>query len=119
MVEGWEGIRESLSWVRKWYSSSSGDYSKLTANGGGPYGTDETISIDGATIVAAIRHERNTNVVVYTSIVDIFSNQLCLGVKNDGTVIVKISGANGANSLTGDQIPDGVPGVLSLRRKRR
>jgi hypothetical protein len=79
--------------------------------------TNDTIKINGATIVTAvkpIRHEISDG--GWCSIVDFFYDQLCLGIKNNtGQVTVKISGASGANSTwTSTAVIPEEPGVLTL-----
>jgi len=78
----------------------------------------EPIPIDGATIVTAVKPVRNSWGTSWTSIVDIFYNQLSLGIRNDtGRVMVRVS-EDEKNHLwvapEATAIPDGEAGILSL-----
>ena len=84
------------------------------SNGG--HGTT-AIPINGATIVTAIMTQRNDISAGWISVVDIFYDQLCIGVANDtGQVKVKINGASAANSTWTSTavIPEFERGVLTL-----
>jgi hypothetical protein len=96
----------------KWYEGSYDDHTRLTHKNGG-YG-DTPIPINGATIVTAVKPERHAE-GNWSLVVDVFYDQLCLGVHNQtGRVQVKISGAGGNNpTWQGDVIPEEA-GVLSL-----
>lgn len=76
----------------------------------GPW--SEVIPVDGATIVTAIHPIRYKDWGQHwTPVVDIFFDQLVLGVKNDtGQVQIRLVGGHTAN---GDIIPE-EPGILSL-----
>jgi hypothetical protein len=79
----------------------------------------DSIPIDGATIVTAVKPVRNDSGGGWNSIVDVFYDQLCLGILNSsGRVIVKVTGEDGSNHLwtapEDTAIPDGEAGVLSL-----
>jgi hypothetical protein len=100
----------------KWMQNLRDTSDRLRQDAGG-YG-DTPISIDGATIVTAINPIRHASGNPWTSIVDIFYDQLCIGVLNEtGQIKVKVSGANGANPIwtsAADKILPEEPGVLSL-----
>jgi hypothetical protein len=98
----------------KWLDNHASSFDRLTHNSGN---NANPIPINGATVVTAIKHDRNdVNGNPWTSIVDIFYDQLAIGVRNDtGQITVKVTGANAANHLwLGPVLPDGEAGVLSL-----
>ena len=100
----------------KWYSNKyvTGD---MMRHDSGNHATNETITINGATIVTAVKPAR-TNDGNWCLVVDIFYDQLCLGVENKtGQVRVKVSGASGANHQwlsAADKVIPEEPGVLTL-----
>lgn len=100
----------------KWMESKRDTSDRLRHPNGG-YG-NTPMPINGATIVTAIKPTRHASGNPWTSIVDIFYDQLCIGVLNEtGQIKVKISGANGANPIwtsAGDKILPEEPGVLTL-----
>jgi hypothetical protein len=100
----------------KWMENLRDTSDRLRHDSGG-HGTTP-ISINGATIVTAIKPTRHASGNPWTSIVDIFYDQLCIGVLNEtGQIKVKISGANGANPIwtsAADKVLPEEPGVLSL-----
>jgi len=99
----------------KWYEVTWARRDRLT-HSSSPYAA--SIPINGATIVTAIKPVRGTGGDPWNSIVDIFYDQLCIGVHNEtGRIKVKVSGENAANpiwtSATDKVIPEEA-GVLSL-----
>ncbi len=100
----------------KWIENKR-DTSDRGRHPNGAYGTTP-IPINGATIVTAIKPTRHPSGNPWTSIVDIFYDQLCLGIMNEtGQVKVKVSGSNGANPIwtsAADKVVPEEPGVLSL-----
>jgi len=100
----------------KWMQNLNDTSDRLRHDSGG-HG-DTPIPINGATIVTAIRPIRHASGDPWTSIVDIFYDQLCIGVMNEtGQIKVKISGANGANPIwtsAEDKVLPEEPGVLTL-----
>ncbi len=97
----------------KWYSNKYVT-ADMMRHDSGNHGAGTSIPINGATIVTAVKPERHVD-GAWCLVVDIFYDQLCLGVRNsDGAVQVKINGASGANSTwSGGVIPE-EPGVLTL-----
>ncbi|MBW7998470.1 MAG: hypothetical protein FVQ81_18240, partial [Candidatus Glassbacteria bacterium] len=97
----------------KWYSNKYATYDAMVSDLG-EHAAGTSIPISGATIVTAVKPERYAN-GNWCLVVDIFYDQLCLGINNvSGQVTVKVSGASGANhTWTGGVIPE-EPGVLSL-----
>jgi len=98
----------------KWMENKRDTSDRLRHDSGG-HGTTP-IPINGATIVTAIKPTRHASGNPWTSIVDIFYDQLCMGVMNEtGQVKVKVSGANAANPIwtSSNTLPE-EPGVLSL-----
>ncbi|MFC1601438.1 PASTA domain-containing protein [Candidatus Sumerlaeota bacterium] len=97
----------------KWYSNDKATDDGMVSDLG-QYAAGTNIPINGATIVTAVRPERYAD-GNWCLVVDIFYDQLCLGINNQsGAVTVKVSGASGANhTWTGGVIPE-EPGVLSL-----
>jgi hypothetical protein len=98
----------------KWMENMRDTSDRLRHNSGGHGNTP--IPINGATIVTAIKPIRHASGEPWTSIVDIFYDQLCIGVRNsDGGVKVKISGQNGGNPIWNSpgKLPE-EPGVLTL-----
>jgi len=72
----------------KWYSNSSAT-SDVMRHNDGPFAAP--IPIDGATIVTAIKPIRGAGGDPWNSVVDIFYDQLCIGVHNGtGRIKVKI-----------------------------
>ena len=98
----------------KWMENLRDTSDRLRHNSGG-HGTTP-ISINGATIVTAIKPTRHASGNPWTSIVDVFYDQLCMGMMNEtGQIKVKISGANAANPIwTSTATLPEEPGVLSL-----
>lgn len=73
--------------------------------------TNTAIAVNGASIVLAVKPERNANGDPWTSLVDVFYNRLVLGIRNStGNVVVYRNGT----LITGPVIPDGQATVLSL-----
>ncbi|NQT38760.1 MAG: hypothetical protein HQ581_14795, partial [Planctomycetes bacterium] len=98
----------------KWMENLRDTSDRLRHDSGG-HGTTP-IPITGATIVTAIKPTRHASGNPWTSIVDVFYDQLCIGVRNEtGEIKVKISGDNGANPIwtSSSTLPE-EPGVLSL-----
>ena len=98
----------------KWMENHRDTSDRLRHNSGG-HGTT-AIPINGATIVTAIKPTRYAGTDPWMSIVDIFYDQLCLGVYNQtGVIKVKISGANAANPIwTSTAVIPEERGVLTL-----
>ena len=98
----------------KWMENHRVTSDRLRHNSDG-HGTT-AIPINGATIVTAIKPTRYPGGDPWMSIVDIFYDQLCIGVHNEtGVIKVKISGANGANPIwTSTAVIPEEPGVLTL-----
>ena len=100
----------------KWAENKRDTSDRLRHDSGG-HGTTE-IPISGATIVTAIKPTRHASGNPWTSIVDIFYDQLCIGVMNEtGQIKVKVSGANAANPIwtsAADKVLPEAPGVLTL-----
>ena len=70
------------------------------------------ITVNGATVVVAVKPTRNGTGTSWTSVVDIFYDRLLLGVKNDtGLVCVR---RNGSLDLSSTAIPDGQITILTL-----
>ncbi len=70
------------------------------------------IACEGASIVVAVKPERNGVAASWTSIVDVFYNQLVLGLRNDtGKVCVWRKGSLDESAAA---IPDGQTTILSL-----
>ena len=86
----------------------------------GNHAPGANIPINGATIVTAVKHTRIPGApgAPWNSIVDVFYDQLCMGIDNiTGRVKVKVSGANGGNptwTSAADKVIPEEPGVLSL-----
>ena len=101
----------------KWMENHRDTSDRLRHNSG-EYLAGENITINGATIVTAIKPTRHASGDPWTSIVDVFYDQLCIGVWNEtGQIKVKISGANGANPIwtsAADKVLPEEPGVLTL-----
>jgi hypothetical protein len=98
----------------KWYSNRYTTADMMRHNSGNH---TNAITIDGATIVTAVKPERNPtqDSQPWDSIVDCFYDQLCLGIDNiSGQVKVKINGASGQNSTWGGGVIPEEPGVLTL-----
>jgi len=80
----------------------------------------DPIPIDGATIVVAVKPLRHSfGGEPWNSIVDLFYDQLCIGISNQtGLVKVKVADSRGTNPTwtapQGTAIPDGEAGVLSM-----
>ena len=101
----------------KWYSNKYVT-ADMMRHDSGNHAAGTSITINGATIVTAVKPERNPTQgsQPWDSIVDIFYDQLCLGIDNiSGQIKVKISGANGANPIwTSTAVIPEEPGVLTL-----
>jgi hypothetical protein len=94
---------DGVNWVNNSYSSGTGFLQGHYTN---------AIPINGASIVVAIDPTRNTSSTPWTSVVDIFYNQLVLGVHNDtGQVVVRSKTALYNSTAT---IADGQKTILSL-----
>jgi len=104
LVEESSGVK----WMRNTYAPSTG-----LRHQNSPY--TEEIWIDGATIVTAVKPVRfEEGGEPWNSIVDIFYNQLCIGVSNvTGRVKVFIAGTLWT-APEDTAIPDGEAGVLSM-----
>ncbi len=89
-------------WVR--HTFADGDGFRL-----GTYSSP--IAVNGATVVVAVKPQRNNNGDPWTSLVDIFYNRLVLGIRNStGAIVVFRNGTQYA----GPVIPEGQATVLSL-----
>lgn len=109
----------------KWYRNvlipiDPGWRADMMRHNSGNHAAGANIPINGATIVTAVKHTRLPGAPgqPWNSIVDIFYDQLVLGIDNPtGRVKVKIAGASGSNhtwtSAVDKVIPE-EPGVLSL-----
>ncbi len=122
-VDTWDGFsRRSGNAVvvdlggEKWMENKRDTSDRLRDDRGG-FGSTP-MPINGATIVTAIKPTRHASGNPWTSIVDIFYDQLCIGVLNEtGQIKVKISGANSANPIwtsSAENVVPESPGVLSL-----
>ena len=101
----------------KWYSNKYATADMMRSDTGN-HAAGTSIPINGATIVTAVKPERNPTQgsQPWDSIVDVFYDQLCLGIDNiTGVIKVKISGANGANPIwTSTAVIPEELGVLTL-----
>jgi len=101
-----------VKWMRNTYAPSTG-----LSHVDNPF--TEPVWIDGATIVTAVRPIRHPDGGPWYSIIDLFYDQLCMGIHNQtGRVQVKITDSSGSNHLwTAPEetaILDGEGGVLSM-----
>ena len=110
LVEEFNGVK----WMRNTYTPSTG-----LRHVNSPF--TEAIWIDGATIVTAVKPVRSAEGgEPWNSIVDIFYDQLCIGISNQtGRVKVKVTDDIGIQNhlWTAPEetaIPDGEAGVLSM-----
>jgi len=109
LVEEFNGVK----WMMNTYTPSTG-----LEHQNSPY--TEAIWIDGATIVTAVKPVRSAGGEPWNSIVDIFYDQLCIGISNQtGLVKVKVTDdlepPNHTWTAPEDTaIPDGEAGVLSM-----
>ncbi|MBW8014971.1 MAG: hypothetical protein FVQ82_02215 [Planctomycetes bacterium] len=123
-VETWDGFTKSHGAPtvvelggEKWYSNLKATTFDGMVHNSGDHAAGTSIPINGATIVTAVKPEReDVGDGGWCSIVDIFYDQLCMGIKNQtGEVKVKISGASGSNhTWTSTALIPEEPGVLTL-----
>jgi hypothetical protein len=111
-------VVETISGV-KWEKNVRANYSEVppptvhTRQDGFRFGGDYAAPIpaDGASVVTVVRPERKAISDPWTSIVDVFYQNLVLGIRNDnGNLVVWRNGAR----VDGPSIPDGQKTILSL-----
>ena len=115
-----------VNWEQNYYNSANGsgfrleDPSVVNDNNKGEYTSPIPLGT-GATVVLATKPKRTGTSDAWDTIVDVFFNQLALGVRNDnGQIMVGVNDNSGSviaqpnNIYFGPSIPDGQTTIISL-----